>query len=103
MFLVVNPFRPFADAAAGAAGIMRDIEAVSHLKFTAIAANPNLGDETTAETIMSKKDYFRSLSELTGLPVAFLCVRRDLVPALSEPYAPILPIGIFRKPGWDIF
>ena len=104
MLLVVNPFRPFTETAADAAGVAADIELAARLKFTGIAANPNLGRETTVETICGAKPFFDGLSERLHLPVCMTAVRKDLVSAVSGAVSgPVLPLEILQKPGWDIF
>ncbi|MBQ6022250.1 MAG: hypothetical protein IJL25_04920, partial [Clostridia bacterium] len=46
MFFVVNFFRPLTPDAESAMEVLREIEAATPLKFTAIVNNSNLGEET---------------------------------------------------------
>ncbi|MBR6740672.1 MAG: P-loop NTPase [Clostridia bacterium] len=101
MLLVVNPYRPFADNTEGEIGIARDVEAASRLKFTAIAANPNLGSETDPSLIEAKREYFRELSQKLSLPVAFTAVKAELADKV-ELEGEIFPIEIMKKPGWAL-
>lgn len=104
MLLVVNKYRPFTTTASGSIEVMEQIMSVSRLKFTGIAANPNLGRETTAETVLSAAPYYAELSEKTGLPVVFTAVREDLYDAcVSGIPGDVYPIKIYSKPGWEIY
>ncbi len=103
MLLVVNPYRVFTRAPEDAMEILRDIERVSHLRFTGIVHNPNLGTETTEKTISDAADYARRLEKLSGLPVVATVYLKNLNPApesiLGEPW----PIDMFRKKEWVIY
>ena len=71
MFFVVNFYRPLTRNAAGALEALREIEAATPLRFTAIINNSNLGEETTPADIENTFPEAQKLSALTGLPVAF--------------------------------
>ena len=103
-WLVLNKYRPFVTSIADARESVASIEAVSRLPFTGIVANPNLGPETTAETILSTVDYYVEMSNVLGIPVEFTPVVEELVPEVEGrlPW-PILPIRRFLKPGWEIY
>ncbi|MDD6263472.1 MAG: hypothetical protein PUA83_10400 [Clostridiales bacterium] len=101
VLLVLNKYRPFVQNTADARESISAIEAVSRLSFTGIAANPNLGRETTAETITSTVPYYVEMSRELGIPVEFSPVLEELVPGLELPW-PVLPIRRFLKPGWEI-
>ena len=81
MLYVVNRYRPLTHTPEEAASVMREIEAASHLRCTAIVNNSNLGAETVPETILDSLDYGKQLSELTGLPQRFISGCLDM-PAL---------------------
>ena len=69
-----------------------------------LAANPNLGRETTAETITTALPFTKALSEETGLPIVLTAVRKDLAEAVApEISGEILEIEILEKPGWEIY
>lgn len=103
-WLVLNKYRPFVTSIADAKESVASIEAVSRLPFTGIVANPNLGPETSAETVLSTLDYYREMSDLLGIPVEFTPAVEELVPELEGrlPW-PVLPIRRFLKPGWEIY
>lgn len=101
VLLVLNKYRPFVQNTADARENISAIEAVSRLSFTGIAANPNLGRETTAETIISAVPYYTEVSRELGIPIEFSPVLEELVPEIELPW-PVLPIRRFLKPGWEI-
>ena len=81
MFCVVNFYRPLTTTPEEAAEIMAEIEAAAHLPFTAIVNNSNLGGATTLDDVLATREKCEALSRLTGLPIAFTCLRADLIPA----------------------
>lgn len=103
MLLTVNPFRPFTETAQDARQVAADIEQAARLKFTGLAANPNLGRDTTADTVLQAWPFCSDLAEQLNLPVVLTAVRQDLLTAVEGSIAgPLLPLEILRKPGWDI-
>ena len=97
MIFVVNFFRPLTRTAEEALTIMREVEAVSHLKFTSIMNNSNLGDDTTAEDIISTQAELRRLSEISGLPVLYTSAKKDIAIALEEKIDNIFPLSLQNK------
>ena len=71
MFFVANFYRPLTRTAEEAFSVLREIEAVTPLRFTAIVNNSNLGEETTPADIENTVPEANRLSALAGLPVAF--------------------------------
>ena len=69
MVFVANCYRPLTRTPEEALEVMREIEAACNLKFTDIINNSNLGEETTADTVLASIDYINTLSEISGLPV----------------------------------
>lgn len=69
MLFVANCFRPLTKTPEDAYEIMKEIEAAAHLPFTAIVNNSNLGEDTTAESVLASQEFITKLSELSGLPV----------------------------------
>ena len=77
MIFVVNFFRPLTRTAEEALEIMREVEYASHLKFTAIANNSNLGEDTTQEDVLSTVAETEKLSEMSKLPVIMTSVKKN--------------------------
>lgn len=97
MIFVVNFYRPLTRTADEALEIMREVEAASHLKFTAIANNSNLGEDTTAEDIISTVAETQKLSEISGLPVVMTGVKNELVIALGDEIDSIFSLSLQNK------
>ncbi len=97
MIFVVNFFRPLTRTAAEAFEIMREVEAASHLKFTSIANNSNLGEDTTAEDILSTVSETDKLSQMSSLPVVMTTVKKELVIALKEKIDNVFPLSLQNK------
>ena len=97
MIFVVNFYRPLTRTADEALTIMREVEAASHLKFTVIMNNSNLGEDTTPDDILSTDAEAERLSEISGLPLVMTSVRKDLVIALEEKIDNIFPLSLQNK------
>lgn len=101
LLYVINSFRYLTKEPAEAVEILREIEAVSRLKGSAIINNSNLAYETTEEDILSSIDYANSVSEFTGLPVLFNCVKSDLSKLMRETVPNLFPVDIYVKSPWS--
>ena len=97
MIFVVNFYRPLTRTAEEALEIMREVEYASHLKFTSIMNNSNLGEDTSAEDIISTDAEAKKLSEISGLPLVMTSVRKDLEFALKEKIDNIFPLSLQNK------
>ena len=80
---VANKYRPLTKTPEEALEVMREIEGAGGLRVTAIVNNSNLGEMTDAETVLSSQKYAEKLSELSGLPVKFTSVKKELCEALG--------------------
>ena len=99
MLFVFNRSRPLTRDAESAFRILREIEQACSLPFTGIVHNTNLGRETTRDTVLSALPALRELCEMTGLPVAFTAVRRDLADSLPPETGPVFPLHL-QKTIW---
>lgn len=97
MLLVINRFRPLTRDAASTLEVMQEIEAAARMRFTAVVNNSNLGNETTAETVLSSQDYAASVCQATGLPLKMTTVRADLLPALEGRIDNLFPLELQAK------
>lgn len=97
MVFVVNFYRPLSPDAETALEIMREIENASSLRFTSIAHNSNLGEETTAETLLDKVNEAKRLSEISGLPLKMTAVKEELFSALAGKIDNLFPLTLQRK------
>ena len=71
MIFVANFYRPLTRTADEAIEVMREIEAASKIPFTAIINNSNIGDATTAQTVIDTFAIADELSQKTNLPIIF--------------------------------
>ena len=69
--LVINMYRPLTRRVDDMLDIIREIELASGLPFTGIVNNSNLGQETTAQTVLDSLGYAREISDMTGLDIRF--------------------------------
>lgn len=68
MLYVYNACRPLTTTVEEAEQSLRDIEAMSRLKFSGIVNNTNLGDQTVAQTVEKGIEVCKELSKKTGIP-----------------------------------
>ena len=94
MLLVVNRYRPMTPDIPSTVEVMGEIEAASHLHFTGIVNNSNLGAETTAETVLSSTAYAAELAQATGLPLIATTVADHLYPDLEGQIENLFPLHL---------
>ena len=94
MLAVVNASRPLTETAADTVEVLREIEAACALPFTGIVNNTNLGQQTTAETVLGSKAYADEVAALMGLPVRFTCAPAALAEELKGKVENLLPLEI---------
>ena len=102
MFFVVNQKRPFTGTVEGVLKIMREIEAASKLKVTALAGNTHLIDETTPETIIKGAEFAQEVGKAAGLSVKFIGVMEHLIPEVEGKLngLPIISMTRLLLPPW---
>lgn len=100
-FWVVNPFRPLTRTVELAMEAKEEIESVLGFCFTKIINNANLGDETTAEDVLDSVEYMNTLSEESGLPVAFTSCKEELYEELNNKIANLFPVTLYLRQGWN--
>ena len=101
MWFVVNPFRPLTARPNEALEVLHEIETACGLPFTGIVSNPNIGEETTAENILSSDVYMRKLSSLSGLPVVMTAARKELYPFVKEKIENGFPVTLYVRQSWQ--
>lgn len=97
MLLVVNRFRPLTRSAEATIEVMREIETAAGMHFTAVVNNSNLGEETTAEDVLTSQAYADEICALTGLPLRMTCVHERLYPELKDKIDNLFPLKLQRK------
>ncbi|MDR3645089.1 MAG: ParA family protein, partial [Clostridia bacterium] len=97
-FYVFNARRPLTQTPQQAVDILREIERASRIPADALVNNTNLAIETDADVIGDSAAYARAVSSISGLPLAFTCVREGLEPPCC---GEILPVQIFVNAPWN--
>ena len=69
MFYVFNCYRPMTASPEDAYKILLNIEKTSHLAFSGIINNSNIGKETTEKLVLESIPLAEELSKICGLPV----------------------------------
>ena len=98
--LVINKYRPLTPDCASTIEVMREIEIACGMKFTGIVNNSNLGDETTAEDVISSIGYAEEISKASSLPIRMTTVKEDLFDTLKDKVASCTPIKLYVKQSW---
>ncbi len=94
MLAVVNASRPLTTTPEDTVEVLREIEAACALPFTGIVNNTNLGQKTTAETVLASLPYADAVAKLMGIPVKFTCCEASLEDELRGGIAALFPIQI---------
>ena len=97
MVFVVNCYRPLTRTVNDTITVMNEIQEACGLKFTDIVNNSNLGNETTAQTVLDSIPYIHELSSVTGLPVFMHTVHTDLASDLSCQIDNVFPLQLQKK------
>lgn len=99
MYFVINTFRPMTTNPEDIIILMREIEAVSRLKFSGIINNTNLKGYTTKDDILNSLETVNKVSRLTGLNVDYICAKESLAKELESSLSNILGIKLYLKQG----
>ena len=97
LLFVINKYRPLTRTADMTLEIMAEIEKACHMKFTAIVNDSNLGDETTAEDVLSSVSYANEVSEKSALPIKMTTVKSDLYDTLKDKVESLMPIELYVR------
>ena len=102
MLQVVNPLRPQTSTVSGCVTMRKEIEKAAQLTITGLIGNANLIDETSAEDIYSGYEFVQTVSQESGLPLEFITVSQELLPAIdmSRFACAVLPIARQLVPPW---
>ncbi len=100
-FLVLNPYRPFAQEVQSVLDLRMHLEKAANLEFTGIISNPNLLGETTADIIRRGHHQVTDMAMFLDLPVANLTVTREFYPEMAAAYGDqVRTINLYLKPQW---
>ncbi|MBR4123912.1 MAG: hypothetical protein IKT93_05790 [Clostridia bacterium] len=95
--LVINKFRPLTPDAESTVEVMREIEIAGKIKFTGIVNNSNLGEETTADDVLSSVSYANEVAAVTELPIKCTSVSNKLYNELKGKIDNLLPLSLQSK------
>lgn len=98
MLMVINKFRPLTPDAQSTIEVMREVESAGGIRFTGLVNNSNLGEETTAEDVLTSMEYADSVSKASGLPVVMTSVKEDLFCELNGKIPNLFPLKLQEKP-----
>lgn len=97
MIYVVNFYRPHTIDEKAAFEVMKTIESVCGLEFTAIVNNSCLGVSTTANDVLQTQEKAKALCRLSGLPLAATTVKADLFGELEGKIENLFPLRLQEK------
>ena len=97
MVMVINMYRPLTRDVESTLEVMAEIEAACSMKFTAIANNSNIGEETTAQDVLDSLSYADGVSKATGLPLVLTTVDEKLYNTLYGKVENIMPLTLQEK------
>lgn len=97
MLLVINKYRPLTSDANSVIEVMREIEQAGGIKFTGIVNNSNLGEETTARTVLDSVEYANEVSSLSGLEIKMTAVEYRLYEELVGKFDNLFPLHLQHK------
>lgn len=96
---LINPFRAWSNTAENISVTMSRVTGAARLRKIRLAANPNLGPDTSLEDILEGMRCIREL--LPDEPIEFVCVLEQHCPAVAQAIAePLLPIKLGTLPEW---
>lgn len=97
MLFVINKYRYLTGTPEDTVSVMREIEDACQIKFTAIVNNSNLGDETTAKTVLESVGYAESVAKLASLEIKMTTVYEKLLAELDGKISNLMPINLYVK------
>lgn len=111
MLYVVNRSRNLTQEPAEAAEVLREIEAKSHLRATAVANNTHLQSDTDARVIEQGIPFAQEVAELVDLPLAFTTVPADQTTSVAdretihlapnEGVIALYPVQVYVRTPWQ--
>ena len=97
MIFVVNFYRHHTLNPEEAYEMLKMIEKVCGLEFTAIINNSCLGIETTAKDVLNTDEAAKELSQLSGLPLVATSAKEDVAKELSSLIDDVFPLSLQEK------
>ena len=101
MLFVINRFRPLTRTVESILEVMNEIEAAAGMKFTGIANNSNLGDETTAQDVIDSLAFAQEVAKAANLEIRMNVIKEDLFDDLRDKINNLFPIKLYVKQSWE--
>jgi cellulose biosynthesis protein BcsQ len=105
MLYVVNRYRALTTTAEEAVELLKEIEAASRLKATAVVNNSHLKNLTTAQDILNSAEFAQNAAEMLNLPLLFTTAPKQIgsqqIQTLSK-IPNLYPIEIYVRSPWEI-
>lgn len=98
MLFVINCYRPLTRDMESTMEVLHEIEYASHIKFTGIVNNSNLGELTTPSDVLDSLKYAQEVSQASGLPIVYTTVDNRIYNDLCDKIENLLPLSLQAKP-----
>jgi hypothetical protein len=98
MLMVINRYRPLTPDVPSTIEVMREIETACGIPFTGLVNNSNLGEETSADDVLSSMAYANDVAKATGLPLVMTTVKDSLFDELDGQIDCLFPLSLQDKP-----
>ena len=104
MFFVLNSKRRFTSDIDSSISQIKEIEAASGQKITAIVNNTHLCESTTESDILQGQELCEAVAKKTGLPVAYTVIKASVAGKLAGKIKnELCPISIYMKKPWEVY
>lgn len=91
---VINKYRSLTPTPPDCVEILREIEAASRLKATAVVNNSHLSGYTDEKTVNASLGYAHEVCEMTNLPLLCHTIPRNVDPDRIESDDPLYPVDV---------
>ncbi|RBP44941.1 ATP-binding protein [Garciella nitratireducens] len=101
MWMVINANRPNTQNIENIMKYIEEIQEVSGIFITGLINNTHMLRETTKEDIIRGNQLLKEVSELTGLPIVYTSVIKEIIDTLPEGIeGDIFPLTLIMRPEW---
>lgn len=101
VLFVINMYRAMTEPPQQALEVLKEIEAISRLKATAVVNNSNLGAETDAQTVLNSLDYAEKTANLCGLELKYTAYPDWINPKAFPKNEKFMPVKRYVKVSWE--
>lgn len=101
VLFVINKYRAMTETPQQALEVLKEIEAISRLKATAVVNNSNLGAETDAETVLNSIDYAKQTAKLCGLELKYTAYPDWIDPKAFPKNEKFVSVKRYVKASWE--